>query len=98
MIYTLELTEEAQADFEDILAFTKIRWGEEQQQKYAALLNEALRQLEADPRLGRRRQGLPKGYKLYHAGRHYIAYRVENQVIYVARILHDRMEIARHFH
>ncbi len=96
MTYTLILTDEAQEDFEDILAFTKIQWGEEQQQKYAALLNKALEQLEDDPRRGRSRQGLPKGYKLYHASRHYIAYRVEKQNIYVARILYDQMDIARH--
>jgi plasmid stabilization system protein ParE len=62
------------------------------------LLDEALKAIRENPRKGRARQGLPKGYKLYHAGRHFIAYSVKEETIYVARILHDQMDIARHIH
>ena len=96
MTYTLVLTDEAQEDFEDILASTQLKWGDEQRQRYAVLLNTALEKIANDPRLGRKRQGTPPGYQLYHAGCHYIVYRVMAQTIFVARILHDRMDIARH--
>lgn len=98
MTYKLVLTDEAKDDYQDILLFTRERWGEQQQQPYDDLLDAALIAIRENPKKGRARQGLPKGYKLYHAGRHYIAYRIEQQTIYVARILHDKMDIARHIH
>ena len=40
--YPLVVSDQAQADYEDILSVTLRTWGEQQYDRYAALLNEAL--------------------------------------------------------
>lgn len=96
--YLLIITEQAQTDLEDILLYTLMTWGEEQEEKYAELLDNALQNIQSNPNLGRKKAGLSQGYRLYHIGRHQIAYRLENHTIFVSRILHDRMNPALHIH
>jgi len=51
--YPLVLSHQAQADYEDILGVTLHRWGEQQYDRYAALLNEAFLALQDNPSLAR---------------------------------------------
>lgn len=72
-------------------------------EKYDALLDAALLAIQDDPIKGRGHPKLPAQYRTYHAGRHYIVYRLvvqlqEGDLIEVVRILHDQMDIARHIH
>lgn len=93
---TLLLSEQAQEDYEDILSQTLQRWGERQHDRYAALLNDALLALCDNPALGNRSRQLPARYRMLHVGRHLIVYRFTDNVIYVVRLLHERMDIRRH--
>lgn len=47
--YPLILSEQAQADYEDILAYTLRTWGAQQHAIYADFLDEALRSLQDNP-------------------------------------------------
>jgi toxin ParE1/3/4 len=94
--HPLVLSHQAQADYEDILGVTLRTWGEQQYDRYAALLDDALLALQDNPSLGHRSRQLPARYRLLHAGRHLIVYRFTEGTVYVIRILHDRMDVRQH--
>jgi toxin ParE1/3/4 len=94
--YTLVITDEANDDYQHILLYTLEQWGEKQQEVYDDLLDAALSRLKQDPRLGRKLPQLPPAYRAYHAGKHYLIYRVEGLEVVVFRILHERMNLSRH--
>ena len=91
--YPLVLSDQAQADYEDILSEMLRRWGEQQYDRYAALLNDAFLALQDNPSLGHRSRQLPARYRSLHVGRHLIIYRFTEGMVYVVRILHDRMDV-----
>ena len=94
--YPLVVSDQAQADYEDILSVTLRTWGEQQYDRYAALLNAALLALQDNPSLGHRSRHLPARYRSLHVGRHLIIYRFTEGIVYVVRILHDRMDVRQH--
>ena len=67
--------------------------------KYTDALRLAVELLAAKPdRPGTiDRSNLRQGYRSYHQQRHLIFYRVVGQDIEIIRILHDSMDVPRHF-
>jgi toxin ParE1/3/4 len=94
--YPLILSDLAQADYEDILAYTLRTWGARQHAIYADVLDEALRALQDDPQRGHHHRQLPERYRYVHVERHLIVYRFTQGTVYVVRLLHDRMDVPRH--
>ncbi|CAK0743441.1 toxin ParE1/3/4 [Gammaproteobacteria bacterium] len=92
--FRLELSEPAQQDFRDILSFTLQTWGEGQLADYKNKLDSALKAIVKHPQIGRTKHGM----LVYHIGRHLIFYRIDEttKTIFVVRILHERMDAARH--
>jgi toxin ParE1/3/4 len=97
----------AKDDFDDIVQWTLDRFGADQAAIYAEILNSALAALSAGPRApgARRRDDVADGvFTLHvarnkHRGRHFILFRLvraDERVLEVLRLLHDRMDIARH--
>lgn len=93
---TLVLSNQAQADYEDILSHTFQQWGEPQHDRYATLLNDAFLMLRQNPAVGHRSRQLPDPYRILPVGRHLLIYRVTETMLYVVRMLHERMDIRRH--
>ena len=89
----LELSERARRDFRDILSYTLKIWGERQLADYRSKLDSALRAIAQDPAAGR--QSVKPGLMVVSAGKHRIFYRSAGTAIYVIRILHERMDLAR---
>jgi len=96
--YTLILSPEAVDDRKEIVAYTVITWGKEQAKKYNQKLKDALAAIQTNPRLGRQHPQLPASYLVYHVGRHYLVYSVEERRIEIVRILHDQMDLPSHLH
>lgn len=88
----ITVSDPARQDLRDIFVFTLRRWGSDQLKTYRALVDTAFGALAADPHLGKPRHG----YLRYTVGRHHIFYRHDAGTIYIVRILHDRMDAARH--
>jgi toxin ParE1/3/4 len=89
-------TEPAGRDLSDIANYTSLKWGERQLDAYRALLWKALMTIRQNPQIGRETGASSKKYRAYPAGEHVIFYRVKDEVIYVYRILHKRMDKKRH--
>jgi toxin ParE1/3/4 len=92
----LKLSRKARADFTGILQYTGETWGQKQLLVYRDLLAAALETLRGAPNLGRRHADLPPIHRVYLVGSHVIVYRLKGSVLWVARILHQRMSLARH--
>lgn len=82
----------AQGDIDDILAYTLEQWGQHQLVAYKSKIDAALSAIVQNPNTGRTKHGL----LVYPAGKHLIYYYIEGETIYVVRILHERMDAARH--
>ena len=89
------LTQRAEQDYREILAFTLNEWGMEQFTAYATLLDNAFERLVAMPRFGIRRDDIHEGYYCYRVEKHYILYRINDDRIEFVRILHTKRRMTR---
>ncbi|MBF0135168.1 MAG: type II toxin-antitoxin system RelE/ParE family toxin [Magnetococcales bacterium] len=92
--HQIDLSDAAQRDFRDILSYTLRTWGEPQFIEYKNLLDSALNAISINPESGRSNKG--SAIRVFLVGRHAVYYRIENNIIYIIRILHDRMHAAWH--
>jgi toxin ParE1/3/4 len=90
------LSPRAQADLEDIWAFTTNRWGLTQAEVYIRQIQSSIETVAAAPALGRACDEIRSGYRKYRTGSHVIFYRLTDGGIDVVRILHARMDFGRH--
>src|SRR5262245_60767389 len=92
----------AAADFIAIIRWTEDRFGSRQAQRYEKLLRAGIRTLRTAPLAPpsrNRDKDLGDGFRTLHVarpGRHLLLYRVESDLVVVARILHDSMDLAQH--
>ncbi|HPG07117.1 MAG: type II toxin-antitoxin system RelE/ParE family toxin [Saprospiraceae bacterium] len=96
-MYRLIISGEAYDDLKDVLNFAYTEFGEGQWNNYKNILDNALRQLLNNPLIGRYREDLPQPYRALLAGLHVLIYRVQDETIYVIRILHQRMDFTYRF-
>jgi toxin ParE1/3/4 len=108
--WTLRLTATAETDFQNILHWTKNRFGQAQARVYAKTLGAALKALaDGGPTTigAKARDEIDKGLFTLHVarhgrkGRHFLLFRVGHDeagrdVIEVLRVLHDAMDLPRH--
>jgi len=104
------VTRAAQADIADILAWSQERFGTDARLRYEALIVAGLRDVAADCFGGTPRAELGNGVyswhlrrsrdraegDVVHRPRHFMIYRVDDEVIVVGRVLHEAMELRRH--
>ena len=94
--YGLELSLQAEADIEGILQYTYQTYGKQQEEEYFALLTNALLTIQNNPFIGLARPDLSDVHRTFKVGHHVIIYLVQEQTVFVARILHERMDFLRH--
>jgi toxin ParE1/3/4 len=95
--YRLIVSPQAQLDIASILRYTGNTWGRNQVLVYRDKLDEALKAIGINPNLGYSSPELPETHRLYFVGVHVVVYRMRGNTISVARVLHQRMSLARHF-
>jgi toxin ParE1/3/4 len=92
------LSDYAEKDLVGIFDYTLETWGETQFRRYHRLLNQALESLcrdSAQPR-SKKREELFRDCKSLAVGRHFILYRLRDDVVEIARVLHQSMDLERH--
>jgi len=110
--WIVRLTDAAEGDFQDILRWTVVHFGEAQARSYAETLSAAIEALAVGPTIpgATQRQDIAEGLVTLHVarkgkkgrslGRHLVLFRVgldqKQQAIEVLRILHDAMDLQRH--
>lgn len=94
---TYRLSPLAEADLFKIISTTIESWGRSQAKVYAETIDAALLKLAQHPDFGRERSDVYQGAKSFPVEKHIIFYQVSESGIDVARILHQRMDISKHF-
>jgi toxin ParE1/3/4 len=92
----LELSESAIADIRSISRYTSQNWGRVQEEKYLEALWVQLQSISEKPDSYRLRNDLFPECRIAPCGSHLILFRVRNQTVQVARVLHRSMDFARH--
>lgn len=93
--YYLQVSPQAQQDIINILQYTGEIWGQEQLMSYSSKLDTALILIVQNPEIGHRNSNLSEFHRLYLVGSHIVVYRIEDVVVSVVRILHQRMDLTK---
>ena len=86
----------AEADLAGIFDHTLATWGREQASKYIDLLIARFKWLTVNRLLWRSRDDLQPGLYGQYEGRHLILFREAKGRLQIVRVLHERMDPARH--
>lgn len=90
------LTNKAVEDLNNIWNYTFDEWSEEQADKYYRLILENCQEAANNPILGKHYEGIKMDLYGLKANRHIIFYRkIEENLIEITRILHERMDIKK---
>ena len=94
-----DITKEATEDLYRIWEYTVDTWSEQQADTYYALLEAGMNEVaEAPYRIGKPYDEIYPGLRAYHVRRHMLFYiRNEYGRALIVRILHEKMDYARHF-
>ena len=94
---TIRLSDPARADLAEIEAYTLEHWGEQQKTRYLAQLRKTMQNLPASPDIGVARDDIAPGIRACRVGSHVVLYTATESGVEIARVLHQRMDISRHF-
>jgi toxin ParE1/3/4 len=86
----------AETDLEEIWRYTVENWGEKQAERYLNDIRKTLEHAVETPSAGRRVEIGGRVYRMRRSGSHQIFYRETPRGIDVLRVLHARMDFARH--
>jgi toxin ParE1/3/4 len=92
----LELTEIARADLKSIRRYSTRKWGQDRTSRYIGALRDTLKGLVRGTVVTRNRDDLRPGLQMATSGRHCIFFEANQSRVLVVRVLHDRMDYARH--
>ncbi|MEI6484670.1 MAG: type II toxin-antitoxin system RelE/ParE family toxin [Sphingomonadales bacterium] len=92
----LDVTSAARADLDALIDDGAARFGPDAALAYAETIATALRRLETFPQSAPEVEWRADGVRKLTIGQHLAFYRIEGDVVRILRILHQRMEPARH--
>jgi toxin ParE1/3/4 len=93
---TLTFSPSAQNDIDSIHDYTSQTWGLAQAERYVGQVRDACYELRDGRQIGQDICHVREGYLRLRCGSHFIYYRESASHITVQRILHQRMDLARH--
>lgn len=91
------LSPRAQRDLEQLFDYTVERWGLAQAMRYTDLIEAACAELAEAPQQAQSCDHIRLGFRRRGVEQHMIYFRQTSFGIAVVRILHQRMDAARHF-
>ena len=86
----------AQADLEEIWDYTVRHWGVAQAERYTRDIQAACEAVSAGILVGRSAEDIRAGYRKIVVGSHVAYFRERSGTLEIIRILHRRMDVARH--
>jgi len=104
-VWTVRLGQQAEQDYIEILQWTVKTFSEGQASTYAETIAFAIEALEGGPDIlgARAREDIQPGIRTLHVarqgrtGRHFVVFRAAGSHIDILRLLHDSMDLPRHF-
>jgi len=94
----LHISNTVRNDLRLIGEYTQHVWGSEQKKKYLGQIKNSFKTMCKTPGLGRLRDDIDMGLFSCSVQKHIIFYRETKSELFVIRILHERMDLARTIH
>ena len=88
-----EISKKAISDLEEIWLYTADKWSIEQADRYYNLIFDEIAFICKNPNTGSQMDDIRKNYRAAKVKSHLIFFKVENDIVRVVRILHERMDI-----
>jgi toxin ParE1/3/4 len=88
-----ELSQLAIDDIDSIWEYTVLNWSIKQAEKYYQSIIRTIKLICENPEIGKSISEVKETHKRKNIGSHMILYKLQNDVIYIDRILHQRMDI-----
>ena len=85
------ISKKAVADLEEIWLYTVEKWSMNQADRYYNLIFDEIRFICKNVTAGKSMEHVRKGYRASKVKSHLIFYRIQNSIVEVIRILHERM-------
>tara|TARA_R110002051_G_scaffold13808_7_gene45668 strand:+ start:15648 stop:15956 length:309 start_codon:yes stop_codon:yes gene_type:complete len=89
------LSNDADADLDEIFDYTEVKHGFNQAVKYLSDLDNLFEQLVKNPNLGKERKEIKGGIHSIVEHEHIIFYEIHKDYILIARVLHGRRDIPK---
>jgi toxin ParE1/3/4 len=96
-MFSIKITQSAKTDLIKILKYTLTEYGESQWRTYGALIEETFTLISKNPSIGHQRTDIPNYCLAWAMGSHFVIYKIENQTIYILRVLHNKMNFLLNF-
>lgn len=87
------ISKKAISDLEEIWLYTADKWSVEQADRYYNLIFDEIAFICENPKTGRQMDDIRKNYRSAKVNSHLIFFKVENGIVWIVRILHERMDI-----
>lgn len=97
MTQSFRITPRAAQDMRNIARYTLQTWGRKQRDTYLRALDRRFSWLAENPKLGKPRPEIKKGYYSYPQGSHVIFYLVRESGIDIIGVPHQRMDVINYF-
>jgi toxin ParE1/3/4 len=91
----IRVSREAEADTDQIAAYTTETWGPLQTDRYLDQLEDSFQLLAQNPSIGRPCHAIDPELRRFEAGKHVVFYRLQPGGIRVVRVLHQQMVPAK---
>ena len=90
-----EISNRAKQDLEEIFVFTIEKWSLKQAKLHYSYIFEEINVICNTPKIGMSITEIKEYHRIWKIKSHLIIYKVKNEVIYIDRILHRRMDVIR---
>jgi toxin ParE1/3/4 len=88
-----QISEKAIEDLEQIWLYTFENWSLEQADRYYKLIIQEIQYIAKHPESGKSIDFVRKGYKVVKVKSHIVCYKSTDEIVFVVRILHQRMDV-----
>jgi len=92
---SVQISVKAEADIDSIVEYTKEQWGPRQADEYLSRLEDGFALLFRNPLAGRPCDSVRAGLRRFEVGKHVVFYLPTADGILIARVLHQRMLLAK---
>lgn len=90
------LSDAAQADIDGIWNYTALTWSVDKAEQYVGDIRLSLDAIVAGSKTGRSAESVKAGHLKLRVGSRFIFFRIDVEIVYVVRVLHERMDFPFH--
>ncbi|MBL0192352.1 MAG: type II toxin-antitoxin system RelE/ParE family toxin [Saprospiraceae bacterium] len=95
---SFEISKLALKDLDEIWKYSAEQWSQQQANRYYEDISEMILEICHNPEIGKPIDYISQGHRRLNVRSHMLVYKVKNEIIYIDRILHQKMDIDKYLH